>query len=53
MECLVVLAEKGHHHEHCESKAERGKAQGTTVDARELPLEIRVVPKLPISFTAL
>lgn len=50
MECLVILAGEGHHHEHCESKTERGKAQGTTVDGGELPLEIRIAPKSPMSF---
>lgn len=37
---LVILVEKGHHPEHCKGRAERGKTQGTTVDGRELPMEI-------------
>lgn len=46
---LVILVEKGHHPEHCKGRAERGKTQGTTVDGRELPMEIRIVPEIPIS----
>lgn len=47
MEYLVILAKRGHHQEHCRSKPERGKAQGTSVDGRQLPLEIRIAPKIP------